>query len=376
MKVLGFDPYLSDQQMEQLGLKPVKTVDDLLPEIDYLTVHTPLTEETKGLIGKQQVARIKPGARLINCARGGIYDEEALADGLKSGQLGGVALDVYSSEPCTDSPLFGMPGVLCTPHLGASTEEAQIQVAVEAVELLINYLKKGEIRNAVNTIAIDPSVLDQIRGYLDVAYRLGILLAGWHGGAIESVELDLQGEIAKQDHRILKSAFCAGLLMSAAENVNIVNAEAIATDRGIKINTQSNPTPGAFASVVSATVLGDGRSLHAGGTVFGKDMPRLVRLGDYRTDAYMDGNLLIFTHRDTPGVIGYVGNVLAEEQVNIAQMAVGRRDEMAGGPAIGVLNLDMPVSESTMQKVRQFEGMESATLIRLPSKDSAPDWLS
>ena len=190
MCVIGYDPFLSNSQIEQLGIEPAEQVADMLPRVDYLTVHTPLTPETKGLIGAAELKQLKPGARLINCARGGIYDEAALVDGLKSGQLGGVALDVYESEPCTDSPLFSMPGVLCTPHLGASTEEAQIQVAEEAVSLLINYLKKGEIRHAVNTIAVDPQVLEKLRGYLDVAYRLGIMLSGWHGGAIEKVSID------------------------------------------------------------------------------------------------------------------------------------------------------------------------------------------
>ncbi len=182
MTILGYDPFLSIAQIEQLGIEPHKDVQSLLPKIDYLTVHTPLTPETKGLIGAKEIEKLKPGARLVNCARGGIYDEAALVEGLKSGKLGGVALDVYESEPCVDSPLFGMPGVLCTPHLGASTDEAQIQVAVEAVNLLINYLLFGEIRHAVNAIAIDPQTLSEIRGSLDVAYRLGILLSGMAWG--------------------------------------------------------------------------------------------------------------------------------------------------------------------------------------------------
>ncbi len=376
MKVIGYDPYLSEQKCEQLGITPVKSVDELLPSIDYLTVHTPLTDETKGLVGKEQIAKIKPGARLINCARGGIYDEAALVEGLRSGQLGGVALDVFVTEPCTDSPLFGMPSVLCTPHLGASTEEAQVQVAVEAVELLINYLTTGEIRHAVNMIALDPETLKNLRGYVNVAYRLGILLAQWHGGAIESVNLEVQGEISREDHRILKSAFCAGLLKHVADNVNIVNADSIVADRGIKMVTQSTPEHGAFASVVSASVTGEGLTRAAAGTVFGKNMPRLVQLDHYHTDAYMDGDVLIFTHRDIPGVIGYVGNVLAKDNINIAQMAVGRNDAPGAKSAIGVLNLDAAVSAATIAKVLEFDGMESAQMISLPPKDQMPDWLA
>ncbi|MEM9410802.1 MAG: phosphoglycerate dehydrogenase [Planctomycetota bacterium] len=376
MKVLGFDPFISELQAENLGVTLYKTVDEMLAHLDFLTVHTPLTEETKGLIGKEQIAKFKPNVRLVNCARGGIYDEEALIEGLRSGQLGGVALDVYSEEPCTDSPLFGMPGVLCTPHLGASTEEAQIQVAVEAVQLLINFLQKGEIRHAVNTIAIDPATLEKVRGYLDVAYRLGRFLAGWHGGAIEEVKLELQGDIASHDNKILKASFCAGLLEEIADNVTIVNAETIAADRGIKFETRSTTEQGAFSSVIAAEIGGGGEVLSAAGTLFGKNMPRIVRLRDYPTEAYMDGTLLIFTHRDIPGIIGNVGSVLAKEEVNIAQMAVGRASQSSGGQAVGVLNLDSSASESAIQSVLEIEGIESAKQITLPFKGELPSWLS
>lgn len=375
MNVVGYDPFLSKQQTENLGITPVENVDDLLPLVDYLTVHTPLTEETKGMIGKEQLAKFKPGARLINCARGGIYEEAAMVEGLRSGQLGGVALDVYAVEPCTDSPLFGMPGVLCTPHLGASTEEAQIQVAVEAVELLINFLQTGEVRHAVNTVAMDPATLDRIRGYLNVSYRLGVFLAGWHSGGVEQVSIELQGEIANEDQRILKSAFCAGLLSKVADNVSIVNAEAIAVDRGITVAAKSTPKHGAFASVVAAEVVGGDRTLQAAGTVFGKNMPRLIRLGDYPTDAFMDGTVLIFMHRDIPGVIGNVGSVLAQANVNIAQMAVGRRDGTSGGPAIGVLNLDTEAPSATIDQVSGLDGIDSCDLISLPAKGEFPEWL-
>lgn len=376
MTVIGFDPFLSDQQTENLGIKPMKDVAQLLPLIDYLTVHTPLTEETRGMIGKEQIAKIKPGARLVNCARGGIYDEAALIDGLRAGQLGGVALDVYTEEPCTDSPLFGMPGVLCTPHLGASTEEAQIQVAVEAVELLINYLQNGEIRHAVNTIAMDPQTLDRIRGYLDVTYRLGCFLAGWHGGAAESANLELQGEISSEDQRILRSAFCAGLLNEVADNVTIVNAEAIAADRGVTVVTKVTPEHGAFTSVLAAEISGESRSVRAAGTLFGKNMPRLIQVSEYPTDAYMHGTILMFNHRDIPGIIGNVGRILADANVNIAQMAVGRGDDGVGGPAVGVLNLDSEVPVDAIEKVVALDGIENAQMLTLPLEGDLPAWLA
>ena len=374
MEVIGFDPFLSKERAEELGINKVDTVADMLPEIDYLTVHTPLTPDTENMISTEQVAMMKKGARLINCARGGIYDEAALVAGLESGHLGGVALDVYPNEPCTDSPLFVMDNVLCTPHLGASTEEAQIGVAVEAVDLLVNYLVTGEIQSAVNT-TLDPNALKTVRPYADVAYRLGILLGQWHGGGLKNCELEFQGEIAEKDTRILMSAFCAGLTQNFTDEANIINAELLCRERGIELTRKENTSTGTFSSQISATVSGDGKTCSASGTVFGKGMPRLIKLGEYRTEAFMDGNLLVFLHQDVPGIIGYVGSVLAEEKVNIAQMAVGRQGS-AGGSAIGVLNLDSGASEKALSRVTENDSIESARLIKLPQAGDLPDWLA
>ncbi len=212
MNVLGYDPFMSPERAKELGIEPAETVAAMLPRVDYLTVHTPLTDETRGLIGSAQIEKMKRGARLINAARGGIYDEAALAEALKAGRLGGVALDVYATEPCTDSPLFGLPGVVCTPHLGASTEEAQTQVAVEAVELIVAYLTTGAIRHAVNVASLDPKTLASLRGYLDVAHRLGILLAGMEPGGLRACRVMYRGEIAEKETKILTAVFAAGLL--------------------------------------------------------------------------------------------------------------------------------------------------------------------
>lgn len=374
MEVVGFDPFLSRERAEELGIRKVDTVNEMLPEVDYLTVHTPLTPETENMISTDEVKLLKKGARLINCARGGIYDEAALIAGLESGHLGGVALDVYPDEPCTDSPLFGMDNVLCTPHLGASTEEAQIGVAVEAVDLLVSYLVTGEIQSAVNT-SVDPNALKSVRPYADVAYRLGILLGQWHSGGIKNCELEFRGEIAEKDTRILMSAFCAGLIENFSEDANIINAELLCRERGIELTRKAAPSQGTFSSEITATVSGDGKTCAASGTVFGKEMPRLVRLDDYRTEAYMDGILLVFHHQDVPGIIGYVGSVLAEEKVNIAQMAVGRQGG-AGGSAVGVLNLDSEASEKALSRVTENDGIDSARLVRLPKAGDLPDWLA
>ena len=286
----------------KLGIERVETVQEMLPRIDYLTVHTPLTPETKHLIGAKEIELLKPGVRLINAARGGIYDEAALVEGLKSGKLGGVALDVYEKEPCTTSPLFGMPNVLCTPHLGASTEEAQTLVAVEGVQLLVNFFTTGEIRHAVNMAAIAPQTLEAMRGYLDVAYRLGHLLSQVHDGGLESCELQYRGEVADKETKLLTAAFCAGLAESAMEEeVNIVNAELLLRERGIQIREETQSKPSVFSSTITATLTSKGQTFVAAATLFGNNMPRLIRLDDYRLEAYLDGNLLAFVHHDVPG---------------------------------------------------------------------------
>ena len=375
MTVLGYDPFLSSDRAAELGIQSVATVEEMLPQVDYLTVHTPLTEETRNLVGTPQLSKVRKGIRLINCARGGIYDEAALVEGLKSGQIGGVALDVYTTEPCTNSPLFGMPGVVCTPHLGASTEEAQTQVAVEGIGLLIDFFKTGTIRHAVNMTPLDAALLADLRGYLDVAYRLGMLLAQTEMGPIQRCTLNYRGEVAGKKTKLITASFAAGLLNQAmAQDINIVNAEVLLRERGIELVEQTRSDPGAFSSIVTAEVVTDKKTYKASGTVFGVDMARLVQLNEYRLEAYLDGVLMIFTHKDVPGIIGAVGTIFGKHQVNIAQMAVGRATK--GGEAIGVLNLDATPPQAALDEVRSHPAIQSLTIIKLPPAGERPAWLA
>jgi len=375
MKVLGFDPFMSKERAHELGIELVETVDEMLPEIDYLTVHTPLTKETRNLIDLPQLEIIKPGARLINCARGGIYNEAAMVAGLKSGKLAGVALDVYEDEPCTDSPLFGMPGVVCTPHLGASTEEAQTNVAVEAVGLLTDFLTTGTIRHAVNVAPLDPKTLESLGGYLDVAYRMGMFMAGLHSGAT-ACRLVYRGKITDCDTKVLTAAFSAGLLQHALDaEVNLVNAELMLQERGIELTTESRSDMGAFRSSMTAEITSDQATHQATGTVFGKSMPRLVALDGYRLEAYLDGCLMVFSHEDVPGIIGGVGTIFGKHGINIGQMAVGRASEQPGGDAVGVLNLDAEPSAESLEDVRNMTAISSAKFIQLPQVGDIPAWL-
>lgn len=375
MRVLGYDPFFSDEQANKLGIEKMETVHEMLPSVDYLTVHTPLTPETRHLISTEELELLKPNARLINAARGGIYDEEALAEGLKNGKIAGVALDVYEAEPCTDSPLFGLPGVLCTPHLGASTEEAQTQVAVEAVQLLIRFLTTGEIRHGVNMAAIDPKTVKPMIGNLDVAYRLGCLLAQWNGG-VSTCELNYRGEVVDQDTKLLTASFCAGLLENSLdEDVNIVNAEMLMKERGVQIIENRESEMEDFSSSISAELVAEGGPWRAAGTLFGKKMPRLIRLGSYRLEAYLDGVLCVFTHQDVPGIIGKVGLTFANHNVNIAQMSVGREGMAPGGIAIGVLNLDSIPPQAAIDEVLGIDSIQSVQLIELPGAGELPSWL-
>lgn len=375
MRVIAFDPFLTEEAASKMGIQRVASVAELLPVCDYITVHTPLTPETKYLVNGANLGQLKPGVRLVNCARGGIYEEAALVEGLKSGQIAGVALDVFEEEPCTNSPLFGMPNVVCTPHLGASTEEAQTQVAVEGIQLLINFFNTGEIRHAVNVSALDPKTLAGLRSHLNVAYRLGLLLSQWHGGNVSSCQLTYRGEVADRDTKLLTSAFCVGLLERAMEDVNVINAEMLLRERGIELREQLNHETGAFSSSMNAVVTGGERSVSASGTVFGHDMPRLIMLGDYRLEAYIDGIMLIFTHHDVPGIIGKVGTIFGRHSVNIAQMSVGRGGEQAGGHAIGVLNLDSPPSDEAIREISGIEGIETVSCLTLPPAGILPSWL-
>lgn len=374
MRVLGFDPFLSTEQAAKLGIQRVETVREMLPHVDYLTVHTPLTPETTNLIDMAELEIIKPGARLINCARGGIYNEAALVEGLKLGKLGGVALDVFVEEPCTNSPLFGMPNVVCTPHLGASTEEAQTQVAIEAVQLLINFFATGEVRHAVNMASVDPKTLQAIKGYLDLGWRLGLLASQWQSGGVQACHLTYRGEVTGKNTRLLTAAFCAGLLERALEEeVNVVNAEVLLRERGIKLTEESRSDMGAFTSSITAEVTMAGNTFAVGGTLFGNNMPRLIRLGDYRLEAYLDGHILVFMHNDVPGIIGAVGTIFGNHRVNIAQMSVGRTTP--GGGAIGVLNLDGIPPQAAVDEVQNHKDISSVKLMDLPLAGNLPAWL-
>jgi len=377
MSVLGYDPFLPASRAKELGIETCDSPQEMFPLIDYLTVHTPLNDETRNLVGGKEIAMMKKGVRLINCARGGIYDEAALVEGLRSGQVAGVALDVYPSEPCTESPLFGMPGVLCTPHLGASTEEAQANVAVEAAELLIDFFTTGAIKQSVNMSPLDPKTLEELRGYLDLSYRLGLLLSQMDHCPPTACRLSYKGEVARKDTRLLSAAFAAGLLEHAMDtDVNIVNAEVLLRERGIEMIEQRSTETGEFSSMITAEVITEKRTSVASGTLFGNNMPRLVQKGDCRVESCLHGTLTIITHRDAPGVIGKVGSIFGSHRINIAQMSVGRPSAKPGGQAVGIISVDSSPPAEALAKLLALEMIDEAWIVKLPPAGEMPPWMT
>lgn len=382
MRVLGYDPFLSAEYARELGIEKVEKVEDMLPQVDFLTVHTPLSDQTKYLVNQQNLHLLKDGVRLINCARGGIYEEAALVKGLESGKIAGVALDVFESEPVTSHPLFGKKGVVCTPHLGASTNEAQTSVAVEGVQLLIDFLTRGQIKHAVNVVLTNPDALEDLRGELDLIYRMGLFLNQWtRNQGVSQCRLHFRGEIAGKDVRLLTGSFCVGMLAGAMDDVHINNAEALLADRGVQLSVETRKDPSAFRSSIGVEIEADGKIYKIGGALFGQD-PRIIRIQDYFLEAYLDGTLLVFYHLDRPGIIGKIGTLMGQNDVNIKQMAVGPLSDLPGAEAIGVLQLDkLPEGVTLASLEKQAERLEGiheggVRIFVLPERGQLPPFVA
>lgn len=377
MRVIGFDPFISAERASELGIELFRDLDKLVKECDYLTVHTPLNDETRGLIDARRIGLMKRGVRIINCARGGIIDEGALADALDSGHVAGAALDVFEQEPPpADSRLAKHLRVLATPHLGASTDEAQELVAVEAAEIMGSFLLRNEIRHAVNIAPISSAEMADMRIYLDLGRRLGLLLAQLkRTGGLRSAKVHYRGEAAAKKTRLITSAFTAGLLETALEEANIVNAEFLARERGIEISETCSSEAGDFATMITATIATDREELTAAGTIFGHQFLRLVRLGHFALDAYLDGLLVIYRHRDVPGLIGYIGTIFGRRGVNIAHMALGREKPEPGGDSVAILNVDSRPSEEAIAEIAANPEVTGVEVVALPKAGAPLPWL-
>ena len=380
MNVIGYDPFLSEERAAEYGITLYRDVDELIDKCDFISIHTPLTEETRGLINSARIERMRPGVRIVNCARGGIVDENDIVEAAKSGKIAGAALDVFSEEPLhADSPLRGVPNIVLTPHLGASTDEAQEAVAIEAAEIITAFLVNNEVRHAINMAPISGRELEESKAYLDLGYRLGLLQSQllqqrFKSAGLKEASIAYRGDVADKKTKLITSAFVAGLMSSGvSEPANIINAEAIARERGIHITESSSRDAGDFASVVSATVRTDNGEFSVSGTIFGDKFLRLVKLDGFLLDAWLDGQLLIFRHQDKPGLIGFIGTECGTHEINISHMALGRDD--VGGEAVAVLNLDSKPTEELRAEVAGHEYVTGVDLVELPARGAALPWL-
>jgi len=374
MKVVGFDPFLSAERAGELGIESIARLDDLWGRCDYITLHTPLSNETRNIVNAAAIAKMKPGVRLINCARGGLIDETALLAALDGGRVAGAAVDVFDPEPPpADHPLVKHPQMVVTPHLGASTDEAQVAVAVEAAHLLIDFFNRGQVRFSVNMPSLSGAELADLKMYLDLGRRLGMLHAQMDRGTVKSATLRYRGEVATKNTRLVTSSFAAGWMEAALEGqVNLVNAEHLLKERGITLVEEKSTDTGDFGTMISTEVVTEKKTYSASGTLFGKQFLRLVQVGPYRLDAHLDGILFVFTHYDRPGLIGFIGNTFGRHGVNIAQMNVGRKQP--GGEAIGVVNLDTMPSAEALAEVEAHPDILSVSLIKLPPAGEEPPW--
>jgi D-3-phosphoglycerate dehydrogenase len=374
MQVIGFDPLVTPEKAAEFGIKAVATRDELLPKCDFLTLHIPLLPDTKDFIGARELALMPKGARLLNVARGGVVNESALADALSKGHIAGAGLDVFEQEPPpADSPLMKAPNIVLTPHLGASTVEAQEAVAIEAANLLVDYLKRGVVQCAVNMAAVNRAELDEMRSFVDLARRLGLFQAQTAIGSIRKATLQFRGDLAKRNTRLLSAAFTAGLLeRHMADSVNVVNAPVLARERGIEVVTSTSETRGDFANLLHTEVETEQGKFVAAGTLFGDRFLRLVQIGEYRLDAYLDGILMVFPHQDVPGLIGFLGTECGRHGVNIASMNLGRLKP--GGDAVAVLNLDQDPPLNVLQTISAHPKIRSVTIVKLPPAGEMPVW--
>ncbi|NWF92639.1 MAG: phosphoglycerate dehydrogenase [Syntrophaceae bacterium] len=363
MKVIAYDPYISKDAAEKKGVDLV-SFDELLSRSDFITVHTPLTEETRNLIDQRAFKKMKDRVIVINCARGGIVNEKDLYDAIKEGKVAGAALDVFEREPAIGNPLFELEEVICTPHLGASTGEAQENVSIAIARQVVDYLTFGEARNAVNMPMVSPDILPFLRPYLRLGEKLGSFLGQISNYAIEEVLIECQGEVVEYGTKQITLSVLKGLLTPfVGETVNFVNAQLMATERGMKVTESTSAKAEDFASLIAITARSRMEQNYIAGALFGKNELRIVRLNDFFIEAIPEGNILLVNNYDRPGVIGNIGTTLGNKNINIATMQFGR-DRM-GGNAISLLHLDAPLPPGVLGEILRLPNIISVRQINL-----------
>jgi D-3-phosphoglycerate dehydrogenase / 2-oxoglutarate reductase len=363
MKVIAFDPFVTPDKTyhSEITLVPINKI---FSDSDYITVHTPLTKDTKHIISEKEIDIMKKGVRLINCARGGIIDENAVLKGIESGKVAGAAFDVYEQEPPKDSVIVGSEKIIVTPHLGASTAEAQDNVALEVAQQVVDCLLERGIRNAINIPYIELKAWKVLRPYMVLAEKMGIMQAQLAEGPITEVSLEYAGDVAKHDITAITTAFVKGLLSNAVgEMVNNVNATAMAKERNIKITESKTSQVEEFAHLITASVKSKPKVLAISGALFANNQPRIVKIDNYYVDALPEGNMILIVNKDVPGIVGQLGTLLGKNNINIAGMTFGR--EKLGGKAISLCNTDSRVPDKIIKELKKSDNIFDAKSITI-----------
>ncbi|MGI9369538.1 MAG: phosphoglycerate dehydrogenase [Ruegeria sp.] len=340
MKVVAYDPYLGQEKADQMGVEKVE-LDELLTRADFITLHVPLTDQTRNILSRENLAKTKPGVRIVNCARGGLVDEEALAEMLQSGRIAGAAFDVFSVEPAKDNPLFNLPNVVCTPHLGAATTEAQENVALQVAEQISNYLLTGAVENALNMPSVTAEEAKVMGPWIKLAGHLGSFVGQMTDEPIKAINILYDGVAAEMNLTALNCALVAGIMKRSNPEVNMVSAPVVAKERGIRISTTNQDKSGVFEGYIKVTVVTDKRERSIGGTVFSDGKPRFIQIKGINIDAEVGAHMLYTTNEDVPGIIGALGRTMGDHGVNIANFTLGR--VAPGSEAIALLYVDEPV---------------------------------
>jgi D-3-phosphoglycerate dehydrogenase len=361
MKVIAYDPFLSADRAVELGVEKVE-LEDIFRRADFITLHTPLTDKTRGIIGADAIAKCKKGVRIVNCARGGLVDEDALYEALKSGKVAGAALDVFETEPATSHKLFGLDNVVATPHLGASTGEAQENVALQVAEQMADYLVNGAVSNALNMPAISADEAPRLTPYVALAQKLGSFVGQLTEGPITSIVIEYAGEVGEMNTRALTSAVLAGVMQPITGVVNMVSAPVLAKERGIKVDEVRQTARGAYGTYIRLTVKTPEMERSVAGTVFSDGKPRIIQIKGIELESEFGPNMLYVTNQDKPGFIGALGMLLGNAGVNIASFHLGRQSE--GGDAICLVQIDEPVPDSVLWAAQKLPQVKQARALR------------
>ncbi len=363
MNVIAFDPYINPDAHLSSGLELVE-IEEVFEQADFITVHVPLSDATRNLVNKDTIARMKDGVRLVNCARGGIINEHDLYDALRSWKVAGAAFDVFEVEPNTESPLLGLDNFIATPHLGASTVEAQRKVSEDICRQVSDYLLKNTVDGALNFPRLEAGTVERYRHFVDLAARLGTFIAQICDGRMQTVSIRYSGEVSEMNLNYLTSVIVRSLLVPVLrEGINLVNAMHVAKQRGIKVQETRVPAPENFTNLIVIELKTDVESHRVSGTVFTDKLPRIVNIDGYPLEVVPHGNMIFFTNNDKPGVIGGIGSVLGRCNVNIAGMHLGREHE--GGKALALLLVDNPVGKDVIDQFRQIPNILSAKVVHV-----------